>query len=203
MLQMLPITGITGVALSGGVDSMVLYYFLRRTREVTPYFYHHGTETSEKALTFLLDIDDIRANLAVGRLIDPPPKGASKEAYWRKHRYNWLNQQPGLIATAHHLDDVAETWIMSCLRGNPRLINYQIGNVLRPLLPCTKSAILEAADKWNVPWIEDETNKDVSYMRNRVRHRIMPEATLAYPGFYRMLRERVIAATAAKEMSNG
>lgn len=194
MLPLLPIHTITGVAVSGGVDSMLLYHFLSRTRTVTPYFYHHNTETSEKAYHWL---QARLPNLVVGRLNDPIPKGRSPEDFWRWVRYAWISEQPGVIATAHHLGDVAETWIMTSLRGEPRTIRFAVRNVVRPLLLCTKEKLVTAARRWGVEWIEDETNQDLRYARNRVRHRMVTEALQVYPGFYSMLRKKVQEAVKA------
>lgn len=180
MLKLLPVSDINAVAISGGVDSMVLYHFLRKTRDVKALFFHHGTKTSEEALSFLSShIPDI----IVGRMETPLRPGKSKEAEWRKARYEWLTSQPYIVATAHHLNDVAETWLMTSIRGKPKLILKSWNNIRRPLLLSTKNQILEAADKWKVPFIEDETNTDLSFSRNRVRHQIIPEILKVYPGF--------------------
>lgn len=167
---------------------MLLYSFLSKSRTVTPYFFHHNTETSEKALQWL---SPRLPNLVVGRLNGERLRGESPESFWRKHRYAFLFGQPDVIATAHHLDDVAETWIMSALRGAPKTIRFSLRNVRRPLLLAKKKEIMTAARKWGVEWIEDETNRELRYSRNRVRARIVPEAIEVYPGFYRMLRERI------------
>jgi len=180
---------INAVAVSGGVDSMVLYHYLKRTRDVKAFFFHHNTEASEKALHFLLQIIP---DLVVGRMEAGVRPGKSKEAEWRNARYGWLHSLPYVIATAHHLNDVAETWLMTATRGKPKLILQSWRNIRRPLLLSSKRQIEEAAKAWAVPFIEDESNKDVAYARNRVRNNIMPELLKVNPGFLTHVRGLVL-----------
>lgn len=189
MLHILPLQHIDAVAVSGGVDSMVLYWFLKRTRRVKALFFHHNTETSERALNFL---QPIIPDIIVGRMKAEPRLGKSKEAEWRNARYEWLHSLPYTVATAHHLNDVAETWLMTATRGKPKLILQSWRNIRRPLLLSSKRQIEEAAKAWAVPFIEDESNKDVAYARNRVRNNIMPELLKVNPGFLTHVRGLVL-----------
>jgi tRNA(Ile)-lysidine synthase len=194
---------IKGVALSGGVDSMALLSFLRneqRPRWIKAFFFDHGTETSEKAHEFVAGYCALKGiDLEVGRLRKSKPKKDSWEEFWRKERYKWLHSQPFIIATAHHLNDVAETYLWSMAHGHPRFIHYQkpfdeqeTQNIVRPLLLTPKSELVSWCERHQVPYIEDHSNEDLRFTRNRIRHNIMPEMLKVNPGFLKIVARKLI-----------
>jgi len=193
---------IKGVALSGGVDSMALLSFLRNEqhpRWIKAFFFDHGTETSRKALEFVSDYCGSKEiPLAVGKIQDSKPKKDSWEEYWRDQRYGWLHQQEFIIATAHHLNDVAETYIWGMAHGHPRIIRYRKPKskendalIVRPLLLTPKDELYNWCHHHNVPYLEDETNQDVKYVRNRIRNNIMPQMLQVNPGFLKVMARKV------------
>jgi len=184
------------VALSGGVDSMVLLDFVLNggRRSVKLAYFHHGTAHAEDALKFVTDLSKtLKIDLTVGRLEEQPPNGVSMEEFWRNARYKFLDSLPGPIALAHHLDDVIETWIFSALHGRPKLIPYRRNACFRPFLTVKKSEILEWAKKNRVPYIEDPSNANANcgYVRNHIRHNIVPEALKVNPGLHKVMRRLV------------
>lgn len=183
---------INAVAVSGGVDSMVLLDFLLRAgHKPKAVFFHHNTDTSEQALQFLNQNFD----LVVGHIDGNKPKNKSIEDWWRIKRYEFLSQF-GLVATGHHLNDVAETYLFSAIHGQPKIIpqlrDNGNGRIIRPLLTTPKSNILQWAKDKNVPFIEDQTNKDLKYPRNSIRHEILPLIEKRInKGFLTMVKKKI------------
>jgi len=192
---------IKGVALSGGVDSMALLSFLRneqRPRWIKAFFFDHGTETSQEAREFVSDYcGEKEIGLAIGGIQGAKPKGDSWEEYWRNQRYGWLHKQNLIIATAHHLNDVAETYIWSIAHGHPRIIHYRKpmaeGDrlIVRPFLLTPKQELYDWCHRHDVPYIEDKSNKDLKFTRNRIRHEIMPQMLQVNPGFLKVMARKV------------
>lgn len=180
------------VACSGGVDSMVLLDFLRRNHTVEVAFFNHGTESSKLAQEFLSEFcarTEIKLHLGLISTTSRNP-GQSTEEFWREERYRFLEQFES-VATAHHLDDVAETWVWSSLHGTSSLIPYRRGNVFRPLLLNRKYDLEDWARRKNVEWIEDHSNNDTGYTRNYIRHELMAGVLRVNPGIHTMLRKKL------------
>lgn len=180
------------VACSGGVDSMVLLDFLAKKHSVNVAFFDHGTEASRVARKFLTEECDRRnLPLSVGEIQKiHRSREFSPEEHWRIERYNFLAQFP-VVVTAHHLDDVAETWIWSSLHGTSSIIPYSRGNVIRPLLLTRKSELEHWAKRKNVQWVEDASNSNTDYTRNYIRHKLMNHALCVNPGLHSMLRKKL------------
>lgn len=181
------------VAVSGGVDSMALLTFLMRNHVVTPVFFDHGTPDSVKARTFLRKFcSQEQLPLVIGDIESKQiPKGISKEEHWRNERYSFFKKLNERIVTAHTLDDCVETWIWGCLHGTPKLIPYQRDNIFRPLLLTEKKELIEWCKRKEVPWIEDESNKDTKYSRNFIRHEILPKAYEVNPGLNKVIKKKL------------
>ena len=101
----------------------------------------------------------------------------------RELRYNWfeeIRQKDGYtyIATAHHQDDSIETFFINVIRGTGIAGLHGIlpkqGNIIRPLLFATKNEIIEYAAKEKIKYREDSSNASDKYMRNKIRHSIIP-----------------------------
>lgn len=181
------------VALSGGIDSMMLLDFLRNANhKVSAAFFHHGTENSDDAYEFVRNYcEDNRITLHYGELKEKKPRNRSREDWWRQKRYEFLDSLSGIVATAHHLNDVAETWLFSASHGKPKVIPYKRNNVVRPLIVTDKNEITNWVNKHEVPYIEDNSNYDLTYPRNAIRHKILP-LIIKYinPGFLSMVRRK-------------
>lgn len=189
----------TIIAFSGGSDSaFVLDFLTKGRRHLELAFFHHGTETSEQALQFIRNevVPKYNVPLHVGYLREPIPKGESAEGFWREKRYEFLHGFDKPVITAHHLDDCVETWLFSAIHGNPKTIAYNYANVIRPFLLYKKEFMTAWCVKNNVKWIEDLTNFDTKYARNRIRHNIVPQALKINPGLHKVVARQVIAAVA-------
>ncbi len=110
-------------------------------------------------------------------------KATPSEDALRKARYtifeNIVHNHPSsVLLTAHHLDDQLETFLMRLFKGS-RLkglggIPQVRGSFLRPLLAIPRRELKEYAQAHNIRWREDATNKDVSILRNAIRHKLLP-----------------------------
>lgn len=169
------------LACSGGIDSMfVLDFLLKGKREVTLLYFNHNTEHGKEALDFLKNISD-KLNLT---LISEEYLGTdSTEVSWRNARYSFFSKYTDMpIITAHHLDDNIETYIMSEVKGTAKFIPYKRGNIIRPFLLFSKKSILEYVRRYNVSWIEDDSNSKCDYDRNKIRNKVIPILREINPG---------------------
>lgn len=170
------------VAVSGGVDSMVLLDMLRRQAglELVVAHFDHGIRDDSAEDRELVEAfakaNGLEFVYEEGKL----GRGAS-EAVAREARYKFLHQVlkdtgSAAIITAHHQDDVLETAIINILRGTGRKGLTALrsrDDVIRPLLKVPKKELLEYAKDHNLKWREDPTNQDLSYLRNYVRHKLL------------------------------
>jgi tRNA(Ile)-lysidine synthase len=178
------------LGLSGGVDSVGAYTFLSNSkRNIIPVFFDHGTETSKQALSFL---KDLYPTLQVGTIQKDKDRRESWEEYWRNERYTYLYALDQSVVICHHLDDVVETWLFSSIHGQSKLIPVQTRNIIRPFLITDKSVLKSICIKHKKEWIEDESNEDLSYMRNRIRQKVLPEVLQVNPGIKTTLRKKYL-----------
>lgn len=191
------------VALSGGGDSVALLHWLRDPKlrlDLHAAHVHHGVRGAEA------DADaafcrDLCHELGVGfdllKLAPPPPGRGSLEAWWRRERYRMLldlSDRLGAdaVATGHNRDDVAEGVLMQLLRGaGPRALagisESTSEGVIRPLLLWSRTEIRNWLSLQGLSWREDSSNKDVSRLRNRVRHELLPAMEAIEPAVRRRL----------------
>jgi len=174
---------------------MALLSFLGNNRnDLTAYFFDHGTKTSRDAMAFVSDYCEKKSiALKVGVLQIEKPSRDSWEEFWRTQRYAWLHSQNDLIATGHHLNDLAETYIWGTAHGHPRYIHYQqpvkggLSNIIRPMLLTPKKELYSWCERHAVPFIEDASNEDTRFTRNRIRRNILPEMLKVNPGFLKVV----------------
>lgn len=182
------------IAVSGGVDSMVLADFIvRGGRTPTILHVNHGTSYANTAEAFVESWAKER-NLPyeIFRIQDEIPKGQSKEHFWRDQRYAFFfTKHDGTILLGHHLNDAIEHWIFSCVHGTPSLMRYKYINAVRPLLLTSRKEIEEYAKSKNVPFVEDPSNADTSFMRNHIRHDLMPGIKKVNPGIEKMIFKKL------------
>jgi tRNA(Ile)-lysidine synthase len=182
------------VACSGGSDSMALLHFLQQKRRPKVAYFNHGTEHSKAAEIFVRDY--CRANdlhLEIASISAAKTGKESHEEYWRNERYRFFHSLPLPVLMAHNLDDCIESWIFSSLHGEGKIIPYRNVNVIRPFRQTPKADMREWCEKNRVAWAEDSSNLDCRYMRNHIRHRIVPEALVVNPGLAKVIRKKILA----------
>lgn len=180
-----------GIACSGGVDSMAILDFLINGRYNPHIFYfNHNTEHGHEAEKFITDYCNQRnLKLTIGRTDLKPT--SNKEKIWSDLRYEFFSQFDFPIMTCHHLDDCVETYLFSCLRGFQSVIPYSRGNVIRPFLLNEKSVFENWCKQKSIPFIEDKSNDCLDYSRNRIRHKIVPEALKVSPGLKTIVKKMI------------
>lgn len=192
----LPLT----VALSGGVDSTALLAACaqRWPGQVEAVHVHHGLQAAgddfERQCRQLCE--NLGVSLSVRRVDARHTAGSSPEDAARRARYQALDahaQETGAasIALAQHADDQVETVLLALSRGAGLAglaampAHWRRGAVdfHRPLLQVSGAAIRQSAERAGLHWIEDPTNTDERYTRNRIRARLMPALGAAFPQF--------------------
>lgn len=189
------------VGVSGGADSVALLRFLAALRpqfswDLVVCHIHHGLRGAEadrdecfvRALSEQLGLPCAvsRIDAAALALRDH----ISVEEAGRMARYAFFAQtagEGGRIATAHTLDDSIETVLMNLVRGTglrglcgiPRIR----GNIVRPLLDCTRAEVEDYLGALGQPYCTDSTNLTDDYTRNRIRHDILPRLCALNPNF--------------------
>lgn len=186
------------VAVSGGVDSMVLLDVLRQLPGVSLVVAHvdHGIRTDSHKDSELVASVAMSHNLPFERRELALGPGVSEEVA-RDARYKFLRHikeryAADAIITAHHADDVTETAIINLIRGTgwrglSSLRSRQ--DIVRPLLRVPKAEIVAYAKEHGLLWREDSTNSDLRYLRNVVRLRVLPKAS---PNMRRNLDEIIV-----------
>lgn len=165
------------VAVSGGVDSMVLLDMMSRAggHELIVAHFDHGIRpdsqldaqfVKEVASTYGLPFEVRREELGAH----------ASELLARERRYAFLRnlaqKHNATIVTAHHLDDLVETVAINITRGTGwRGVAALDSDILRPLIDTEKSALIKYANKNGITWREDSTNATDAYLRNRLRAR--------------------------------
>lgn len=169
------------LAVSGGVDSMVLLDVLRKKPELDLVVAHfdHGIRSDSHQDARLVEQTAARLNLpfelGTGKL-----GAAASEETARNARYKFLNQvkekhKAAAIITAHQKDDVIETALINILRGtSPKGLVSLVSSktIIRPLLNISKQEIRNYALNNEVIWREDPTNEDTKYLRNYLRKHV-------------------------------
>ncbi len=187
------------LAVSGGLDSVVLLHLLKQL----PYeiavlhcnFQLRGLESfgdqefiqnycSEHNISFFTTQFDTEAFAEDYKL--------STQVAARELRYSWFyelleEQNFDYILTAHHADDNLETFIINLTRGTglEGLIGIpeQNDKIIRPLLPFSRDEILKYAEENNIEWREDSSNASNKYLRNKIRHDLVPILKEINPNF--------------------
>lgn len=166
------------------------------------YINHNTGDYANKAEDFVFEYCKSKKIDAISnKITQTPPKGVSKEAWWRSQRYNLFNSileeesVPYPIVLAHNLDDCVEQYIISTLvRFNPNKIIAYNGpsNTIRPFRTWSRKEINTYVTKHNLTWIEDPSNTNTKYLRNNVRHNILPLISNLNPGIYKYVKNLII-----------
>ncbi|WP_029001771.1 tRNA lysidine(34) synthetase TilS [Azohydromonas australica] len=212
------------VATSGGRDSTALLHATARAAQalglhVLALHVHHGLLPEADAWVEHLErqcADWARQGLPVAlrwcRLEGCPGRGESVEAWARRERYAALSRMAreggaALVLLAHHRRDQAETFLLQALRGGgaaglasmPRQAVRDGLSWARPWLEQPSEAIDAYVQAHRLTHIQDPSNEDHGYARNRLRHRVMPALTAAFPQAEQALGAATRQAQQARE----
>ena len=205
------------VGLSGGVDSVVLLHLLnnlatRFSWQVSAIHVHHGL--SPKAGEWADFCTELCARhhipLHIEHVDVTPLREHGIEAAARKLRHAaFAKIECNYVALAHHADDQVETLLLQLLRGAgvrgaaamPMHVEQSgTHGVLRPLLNFSRQEIAAYAEEQGLQWIEDESNADVSYPRNFLRHRVLPVLEQKFPAYRETLERSIRNFVEASEL---
>jgi tRNA(Ile)-lysidine synthase len=201
------------VATSGGRDSTALLHATVQAcralgAEVLALHVHHGLQ--EKADEWPQRVKQQAQRWGAGfdcrRLGGKPARGESIEAWARKGRYAALAEMAqaagcDLVLLAHHRRDQAETWLLQALRGGtqaglsamPRIAQRVGLTWARPWLDQPREAVEAYVRRHRISFVEDPSNEDPRYARNRLRLQVWPALLQAFPD-----AENVLAAAAVR-----
>ncbi|AKO44754.1 tRNA lysidine(34) synthetase TilS [[Haemophilus] ducreyi] len=200
------------LSLSGGIDSVVLLdLFSRTTTPLRAIYIHHGLSANAdnwadfcEALCKQYNIPFILQKVTVD-------KSTGIEAGARTARYKAIAkhiQANEILATAHHLNDQAETFLLALKRGSGvkglsamQIVSHrQNMTIFRPLLSTTKKDIQQYAKQQQLCWIEDESNQNNHYDRNFLRNQILPLLLQRWPQFNQMIARSAKHCTAQQQL---
>ncbi|MFA0402366.1 tRNA lysidine(34) synthetase TilS [Vibrio sp. 10N.222.52.C12] len=189
------------VAFSGGVDSRVLLELAAQFAkshhiDCCAVHVHHGLSNNadywaEQCKTWC---DALSVPLFIERVSLDISRGESVEKLARDARYQALKKhirQGDVLVTGQHIDDQVETFLLALKRGSgpkglssmAKVMPFSGAHIVRPLLSVTRTDIEGAARDMALTWIEDESNQDVRFDRNFIRHQVTPTLTERWPSF--------------------
>ena len=178
------------VAISGGIDSVALTHLLVEAGYDSTLAHCNFRLRGKESDTDEQFVKDLAKHFNIpffSMSIDTKKyakeQKLSTQMAARELRYNWFEKtrvenQLDFIATAHHLDDNLETFLINFARGTG--LNGLTGipeikkNIIRPLLPFSREQIEQYASKNKITWREDASNAKTAYQRNKIRHQIVP-----------------------------
>lgn len=202
LLQQLPLTPDSRVvlALSGGLDSMVLLHLLSLARTERPFalhavYIHHGISPHASAWGEFCAEQCRQYQVAFSQRKVLLQGSDNLEFKARTARYQalaeFIQSPQHLLLTAHHGDDQFESLLLALKRGagaaglggiKPAR-PFASGQLLRPLLGVNRQQLLYYATAAQLRWIEDDSNTDMRFERNFIRHQITPLLTERWPHF--------------------
>ncbi|HEY7396587.1 MAG TPA: tRNA lysidine(34) synthetase TilS [Gemmatimonadaceae bacterium] len=177
------------LAVSGGIDSMVLLHAavarLEQERFTVATFDHGTGPAAARAFASVAEeCRDLGLTFIGGRT----DRALQSEAELRDARWRFLrataSAKQATIATAHTESDQIETVLMRVLRdagARGLAALYAPSEIVRPLIAVTRAQIAAYAEQCGVSWIEDPTNASSRYLRNRVRHNLLPALRTVCP----------------------
>lgn len=188
------------VAVSGGIDSVVLLHMLQAegNHELIVAHFDHGIRDDSAAdARFVAALAQRYGVPYASERVELGP-GASEETA-RRYRYDFLQrvatEYQATIVTAHHADDVVETIALNLERGTGwrGLAVLDRPSVVRPLIHQTKQQLYDYALAQRLEWVEDSTNAEDTYTRNRLRRQIVRTLSVDQRAAVRALRDKQCA----------
>ncbi len=205
-LNLLPKNSVL-LAVSGGADSVAMLNLFSKTNfecGIAHCNFHLRNEESDKDALFVkelakkYDYQLFTINFDTEKYATE--KGISIEMAARELRYNWFEKirnenNYDYIATAHHKNDVIETFFLNLARGTGIRglsgIKAISGKLIRPIIFAEREQILDYINKNSLEYREDTSNKDVKIKRNKLRHDIIPQLAEINPAYQKNIIETI------------
>lgn len=186
------------LAVSGGIDSMVMAWLFREAgiEHSVAYcnFSLRGDESDgdEEFVASYARINNIPFfSKRFDTLVYAGTNRISVQMAARELRYNWFrsllcSEGFDAVAVAHNLNDNVETFLINLSRGTGLQgltgMSPRTGEIIRPLLFATRDDIVSCATARGIDFREDRSNAELKYIRNRIRHKVIPELGKVNPG---------------------
>jgi len=185
------------LAVSGGRDSVVLAHLFVNSGlyfDTAHCNFHLRGEESNKEMIFVQNLSFLTSQKVFVKEFDTisiqQNSGKSIEMVARELRYRWfeeIGENYDYIVTAHHANDNAETVLMNLLRGTGLRgmcgIPQKNGKIIRPLLRFNDSEVAEYVSEQGIDYCVDSSNLTDNFLRNKIRHHIIPELERINPNF--------------------
>jgi tRNA(Ile)-lysidine synthase len=204
------------LAVSGGLDSMVLLHLFKQLNyEITVLhcnFQLRGLESfgDQEFIQNYCDKNNIKIfTTQFDTQAFAEDYKLSIQVAARELRYSWFyelleEKHFDYLLTAHHADDNLETFIINLTRGTGldglTGIPEQNDKIIRPLLPFSREEILKYAQENNIEWREDSSNASIKYVRNKIRHDLVPVLKQINPNFLDAFQKTQSFLQESKEM---
>ncbi|NND93865.1 MAG: tRNA lysidine(34) synthetase TilS [Flavobacteriales bacterium] len=207
------------IAISGGLDSMVLLHRLLSEHQIEDLAVAHcnfklrGKESDEdeRFVVKACELYGVKYYLRSFRTEEiADQRKLSIQETARNLRYKWFfelqqEEQFHHIATAHHFDDSVETFFINLLRGTgpsglSGIREDSSRGLIRPLLGMTKVEIRTYAEKHELDWREDSSNRSKKYLRNRIRYELFPLMEDIRPGFRKAMKQNMLVQSQMSDL---
>jgi tRNA(Ile)-lysidine synthase len=186
----------TVIACSGGPDSMALLSFCQAGKKhITVLHIDHGTAHAKEARKF---VETYCKNNSLPLVISEVPKSMEhSENAWREFRlgaYREFTKTNQWVATAHHLDDAIEWYLMTALHGGPKFMQPldTEHKLMKPFLHTEKDQLIKWCNDKNVPYVIDPTNIGQENTRAILRESVMPGLLKIHPGMKSSIKNKMI-----------
>ena len=203
------------IALSGGIDSVVLLHFLNSHYPGNIRAIHINHNLSKHSKDWSLFCKELCHKQDIEfKSIDINIKTSSNvEENARKKRYNSLKSELSkneVLCTAHHQEDQSETFLLQLFRGSgvaglasmPKMKSFADAFLYRPFLNISKQLIVDYATKNNLDWVEDDSNINLNFKRNLLRLEFIPKLESGFEGVIKNISRSAYHQSEALKLIN-
>ena len=203
------------IALSGGIDSVVLLHFLNSHYPGNIRAVHINHNLSKHSKDWSLFCKELCHKQGIEfKSIDINIKTSSNvEENARKKRYNSLKSELSkneVLCTAHHQEDQSETFLLQLFRGSgvaglasmPKMKSFADTFLYRPFLNISKQLIVDYATKYNLNWVEDDSNINLNFKRNLLRLEFIPKLESGFEGVIKNISRSAYHQSEALKLIN-
>ena len=203
------------IALSGGIDSVVLLHFLNSHYPGNIRAVHINHNLSKHSKDWSLFCKELCHKQDIEfKSIDINIKTSSNvEENARKKRYNSLKSELSkneVLCTAHHQEDQSETFLLQLFRGSgvaglasmPKMKSFADSFLYRPFLNISKQLIVDYATKYNLDWVEDDSNNNLNFKRNLLRLEFIPKLESGFEGVIKNISRSAYHQSEALKLIN-
>ena len=203
------------IALSGGIDSVVLLHFLNSHYPGNIRAVHINHNLSKHSKDWSLFCKELCHKQDIEfKSIDINIKTSSNvEENARKKRYNSLKSELSkneVLCTAHHQEDQSETFLLQLFRGSgvaglasmPKMKSFADAFLYRPFLNISKQLIVDYATKYNLDWVEDDSNINLNFKRNLLRLEFIPKLESGFEGVIKNISRSAYHQSEALKLIN-